>query len=546
MTQEYIGEDVPRRRVMSITGQQPHASSSLKHLTSCGGKLANRKTLVRSHSFDNIISPAVDSMLSGRDISAWNYCAAELGLRVGQREDDPDMAAARERVFDVIWNIPHEVERLNLYGSLICADAILAVVTSLPVRVACQTARLLASPILIAPTRLSKRRAWGFHPYAREHLSDVLWLCILLFAVASTHAVDVSVMYHYIRGQDVIKLYMACYVLETFDKLCCAFNGNVLDALQHSVFKCVDAASRGTWWDQTHAVSWLSVDVLLAGSCVCAHSFILLTHAVTLSVAVNSHANALLLVLVSNNFAELKSHAFKRMEGEKLFAVVRMDVVERVHLTVCLLFVVAQRIAAAGSVGAALTLRMARDVTMVLGSEVFVDLLKHAFMSKFNNLRPETYRRFLRQMCREHVMLAQSYKLHRVVGFTPLAPAAVLLRVLPDVLRTLRGGDGAADHASAEVAHILGTWNRREAAMWVIVGLSAVAIKLCFGLVIHWWGSRMLDKLRLPGENNEQSEESLGYSRGATPQPSPPKPYSTIKPPQAEVQSRPSRQRKME
>ena len=46
-----------------------------------------------------------------------------------------------------------------------------------------------------------------------------------------SYSLDVSVLYHYVRGQEVIKLYMAASVLECFDKLCCSFNGNVLDAL---------------------------------------------------------------------------------------------------------------------------------------------------------------------------------------------------------------------------------------------------------------------------------------------------------------------------
>ena len=48
--------------------------------------------------------------------------------------------------------------------------------------------------------------------------------------------------------------------------------------------------------------------------------------------------------------------------------------------------------------------------------------------SKFNGLRPRVYRGFFRQLCREHVRLPQSYKLHRVVGFVPIAPAALLLK----------------------------------------------------------------------------------------------------------------------
>ena len=185
-----------------------------------------------------------------RSLAVWDYVCAELGLSVGAREDDPDMAVARERVFDIIWHIPLEFERLNFYGGMLCMDATLGVVTSLPVRVVCQTARLIMSPALgvvsavgtlVSPspstktkggtigspgsrrrfnngdsgrTTSRKRRTWGFHPYAREHLSDSLWLFMLLAAFAAAKLVDVSVVYHYIRGQEVIKLYLACSVLE--------------------------------------------------------------------------------------------------------------------------------------------------------------------------------------------------------------------------------------------------------------------------------------------------------------------------------------------
>ena len=185
-----------------------------------------------------------------RTLSVWDYCCAELGLSVGAREDDPDMAVARERVFDIIWYIPLEFERLNFYGGLLCMDAVLGVVTSLPVRVVCQTTRLFFSPAVgvlsfvglgagggsnkrgggVGPRESSggggggvrggggsggggagksKRRSWGFHPYAREHLGDSLWLFMLVAAVAANQLVDVSMVYHYIRGQEVIKLYMA-------------------------------------------------------------------------------------------------------------------------------------------------------------------------------------------------------------------------------------------------------------------------------------------------------------------------------------------------
>ena len=168
---------------------------------------------------ERVGSVASTSRAPSRRLPVWEYVQAELGLTVGAREHDPDMAVARERVFDIIWYIPIEFERLNLYGGALCADAILGVVTSLPVRVLCQTARLVVvpwsswssrrgakrgegveggdgppfSPAALARAAASKK-PWGFHPYAREHLSDSLWLCILAGAVVAAGHVDVSVL----------------------------------------------------------------------------------------------------------------------------------------------------------------------------------------------------------------------------------------------------------------------------------------------------------------------------------------------------------------
>jgi hypothetical protein len=423
------------------------------------------------------------------------YCALELGLRVGEREDDPDMSHARERVFDLLWYIPLELEKFCLYGGLLCADAILGLFTSLPVRVMSQTVRLAwsVSGLKSRDKTSSKRRAWGIHPYAREHLNDVLWLFMLCVAVTYTHMLDVSVIYHYIRGQEVIKLYMACHVLETFDKLLCSFNSNVLDALQNSVHGCVSAATNGSKVDQVKSGVRLAVDVILSTSATVAHTFILLTHAVTLSVAINSHTNAMLLVLISNNFAEMKGHVFKKQDPEKLFGVSRLDVIERVHLCVCLMFVTAQRIMAAGNLEMALTRKFLNDIALVMGSEIFVDVVKHSFMAKFNGLRPGVYRRFYRQICRDHVHLTQSYKIHQVVGFVPLAPAAVIVRVVPGLYRTLKQNAMSSDIVTrGAFDRLLAHFSGRVIGLGVM--FIAICFKLAFGIAIYTWGARSLER----------------------------------------------------
>ena len=532
--------------------------------TAVGETSSSDGTRMEERNGSNVAGPPPDSSQTKMSLRVWDYVCAELGLSVGAREDDPDMAVARERVFDIIWHIPLEFERLNFYGGMLCMDATLGVVTSLPVRVVCQTARLIMSPALGVVTKVGelvspspstktrggntdqwrkprgnshagpsrKRRTWGFHPYAREHLSDSLWLLMLIAAFTAVKLVDVSVVYHYIRGQEVIKLYLACSVLECFDKLCCAFNCHVLDALQNSVYILVNTAQEdGSTADLINATFQLAFDAALTLAATCAHAAIMLTHAVTLSVAINSHTNAMLLVLISNNFGEIKSHIFKKMDAAKLFSVARLDIVERVHLSICLVFVAAQRVTAAGSVAGGLTRKMLKDSLMVLSSEIVVDVFKHAFMSKFNNIRPKVYRGFLRQLCREHVKLAQSYRLHRVVGFVPLAPAAVLMKVLPDLYRTLFPSNSSGDfdsgfifdEATPAAAGGGGGWfgnMRLEAgilglvpdpssfAAYVLFFALLVAFKLAFGVALHWLGAHMLETLH--GGENERSTSRVG------------------------------------
>ena len=73
-----------------------------------------------------------------------------------------------------------------------------------------------------------------------------------------------------------------------------------------------------------------------------------------------------------------------------MFTAARMDIVERVHLSVELLFVAAQRVTASGSFTMGLDAKLLKDTAMVLGSEVFVDVFKHAFISKVRIYFPIT------------------------------------------------------------------------------------------------------------------------------------------------------------
>ena len=60
-----------------------------------------------------------------------------------------------------------------------------------------------------------------------------------------------------------------------------------------------------------------------------------------LNIALNSpnDASAMFLLIVTNNFAEIKSTVFKKWESKALFVILASDMVERVYLSIDILLV---------------------------------------------------------------------------------------------------------------------------------------------------------------------------------------------------------------
>lgn len=177
-----------------------------------------------------------------------------------------------------------------------------------------------------------------------------------------------------------------------------------------------------------------------------AHTLVLFYQLVTLNVAINSYSNALLTLLLSNQFVEIKGSVFKKFEKENLFqltcagsfsccvtleqaldSVCATDIVERFQLGI-MLFIIALRnlielsSASSSSLFSFLPASFSLSLTLpslptlsllqtifspaiiVLISECFVDWLKHAFITKFNHIRPAVYGRFIDVLCKDLVV----------------------------------------------------------------------------------------------------------------------------------------------
>lgn len=270
----------------------------------------------------------------------------------------------------------------------------------------------------------------------------IIATCLILLRL------DASRMYHWVRGQAAIKLYVIYNLLEVCDRLLSAIGQDVLECLfsQEALERKPDGHSK------ILRPAWL---FLLALAYCVVHAAALFYQVVTLNVAVNSYSNALITLLMSNQFVEIKGTVFKKFERESLFQVTCADIVERFQLWHMLMIIASRNIVETGAFNIGIpnllspsaatpTASSSPNITraaippltaasilprsftivpslltsvssyfptlahvlgpffIVLGSEMLIDWLKHAYIGKFNNVRPVIYGRFLDVLAKDY------------------------------------------------------------------------------------------------------------------------------------------------
>ncbi|XP_020247992.1 protein POLLEN DEFECTIVE IN GUIDANCE 1-like isoform X2 [Asparagus officinalis] len=314
-----------------------------------------------------------------------------------------------------MFHVPLRCERLMIAGFFFCLDSFLSLLTIMP-------ARILMTIWRVLKTRQFRR------PNAAE-LSDFGCFVVLAFGVITLQLTDISLIYHIIRGQGTVKLYVVYNVLEIFDKLCQSFGEDVLQVLFNSAEGLANCSTDNLTFELLRFI----FDAAIAVVAFIVHSFILLAQAITLSTCIIAHNNALMALLVSNNFAEIKSNVFKRLSKENLQNLVYYDIVERFHITAFILFVLAQNILEAEGPWFESFLT---NALLVYFCEVFIDLIKHSFLAKFNEIKPAAYSEFLEDLCKQ-TLNEKPEERRQDLTFIPLAPACVVIRVLTPIYSNL-------------------------------------------------------------------------------------------------------------
>ncbi|OTB09384.1 hypothetical protein M426DRAFT_50634 [Hypoxylon sp. CI-4A] len=284
------------------------------------------------------------------------------------------------------------------------------------------------------------------------HKADLLQGFVLIFSAMALMNLDASRMYHFIRAQSSMKLYVIYNILEVGDRLLSALGQDILECLFSS-----ETLSRNSSGRSKVLLPFGMFILSLIYNVV--HTMCLFYQVITLNVAVNSYSNSLLTLLISNQFVEIKGSVFKRIEKENLFQLTCSDVVERFQLWIILSIIAMRNVVEVGGLsvlgagsdldgGSAkpgplhtssslpnsftvlpswlLSGEVLSPFLVVIGIEMIVDWIKHAYINKFNNVKPTLYNRMLDILCKDYYTNAFSApSLTRRLGL-PLLPLSCL------------------------------------------------------------------------------------------------------------------------
>uniref|UniRef100_A0A665U7T1 Transmembrane anterior posterior transformation 1a n=1 Tax=Echeneis naucrates TaxID=173247 RepID=A0A665U7T1_ECHNA len=426
------------------------------------------------------------------DPSLARFICTELTRGYFLEHNEAKYTERREKVYTCM-RIPKELEKLMIFGFFLCVDAFLYVFTLLPLRVLLALLRLLTLPCCgFSGSRLLQP----------AQVCDVLKGLILVLCFSMMHYVDYSMMYHLIRGQSVIKLYIIYNMLEVADRLFSSFGQDILDAL---------------YWTATEPKERKrdSIGViphfLMAVFYVFLHSILIMVQASTLNVAFNSHNKSLLTIMMSNNFVEIKGSVFKKFEKNNLFQMSNSDIKER-FTSYVLLLIVCLRNMEQFSWNPDHLWVLFPDVFMVVTSEIAVDIIKHAFITKFNDITADVYSEYRASLAFDLVSSRQknactdySDSVARRMGFIPLPLAVLLIRVVMSSVKV----QGALSYTCVFLFY-LGLVTLKVLNSIVLLGKSCVYVKR----------ANMEDKLFEPPSTIPSSTKSSNTDQPTCPSPS--------------------------
>lgn len=227
-------------------------------------------------------SPAAGHEEEFKGFSIVRYMASEILGMVESNNYDSDAVVKIQNFLGV----PFMVERLIFLGLFACLDSFLYVMTYLPIRVVIACSTIVWNALSLLPVHLNlKSKSGAGSGIMRTQQYDLIRGLLFLIGCFALRLLNMSRVYHYIRGQTMIKLYVLTAILEVFDRLLGSFGQDAFESLH------LQAKNHPFQWNNIVTFLVVSVYVII-------HSTIYFIYVATLLVAINSAESALITVII--------------------------------------------------------------------------------------------------------------------------------------------------------------------------------------------------------------------------------------------------------
>ncbi|KAH8742007.1 hypothetical protein FG386_002382 [Cryptosporidium ryanae] len=237
-------------------------------------------------------------------------------------------------------------------------------------------------------------------------LTDISRFMVLLFSIFIFSMFDISFFYHYIRGQGLLKLYVIFNMLEVFEKLFRSFGRDLIDTFLRSVTgyfcyinflndKYISECANEEEDEETPTFKSIVTLYFVVICYLLVHCIIHMIRGLALNISLNSSEYTMFLIVITNNFAEIKSTVFKTYHSISLFTVACSDSIERFQLLYdgCILFL--RMYFNTRLYNNSIYVTVITWVVSVFIVEIIVDWFKHSFLVKFNKINSKCYDNYL-------------------------------------------------------------------------------------------------------------------------------------------------------
>eukprot|EP01023_Acetabularia_acetabulum_P061364 TRINITY_DN7411_c0_g1_i1.p1 TRINITY_DN7411_c0_g1~~TRINITY_DN7411_c0_g1_i1.p1 ORF type:complete len:631 (+),score=53.55 TRINITY_DN7411_c0_g1_i1:43-1935(+) len=421
-----------------LQGQSTPHTPTTPNLSAKSSPTAILEDQLRRRTYDgtllnnqNALEALVSGSLENENISSnnhqsniqfdfWQYFQQEINpIRKGPERDIVWGQTERDRVYSAICKVPYQFELLMWFGMMFCNDSFLSVFALIPYRAVVGIIQLI---------RRKNMRG--------DQLFDIVILFVMVISSWLVISIEARTIYYWIKDvtSEFLKLHALHNLIVIIDMISGNFAKDTVEALSGTCTLLVINKEK-----RLKRTFQLIMDTILVILFVTLHAATLMSQGLLFIVTLTSSHNMLIALLIASNFYEIKGTVFKKWNETRLEQMALMDVLERWHLGISMIFVVVEHMkmneAAGGAQGGSWRsmVQIQQDVIKIYGAEVFIDVVKHSVLAKFNNVNPGMYREYIFKLCGQAETF-QSHNIHHIIGFDPLGPAVFMVRIIATYL----------------------------------------------------------------------------------------------------------------